>query len=73
VLPFFIEWEGSNHPSEAAAARASLLRLTARHPEPERVRRQLAVLGMALEVEPAPVPGLIALLQTPKGRVTLEG
>jgi hypothetical protein len=36
-------------------------------------RNRLAALGLEIPVERAPVPGFIAVLMTPKGRVTLTG
>jgi hypothetical protein len=46
--------------------------LVVRHPRPEEVRRILVELGLEVPVELASEPGLSAILETPKGRVSLE-
>jgi len=70
VVPFFIDWMDSPHPSSTAVEGLALLELRARHPEPERVAGLLARLGVELSVS-AGSPALIARLETPRGVVEL--
>jgi glyoxalase-like protein len=72
IVPFFIDWTDSPHPSRAAARGASLIALRAEHPEPERVREMLAGLAVDLQVEAGAQPALIASLRTPRGLVDLS-
>ena len=72
VLPFFIDWGVSPHPSLDAPRGVSLRRLRAEHPDAPRVRERLVQLGLDLPVEPGPAPALIATLATPRGEVELR-
>lgn len=72
ILPFFIDWQSSSHPAANAAGGAELISFFAEHPEPERVRRSLATLGLDLEVRPAPAPALVAALRTARGEFQLR-
>jgi hypothetical protein len=78
LLPFFIEWGGTEHPSRSAPGGCRLVRFTLHHPSPADLRRRLRALGLdpagpAVTVEAAPAPHLSALLDTPRGRVELAG
>lgn len=72
IVPFFIDWGESPHPSEAAAPGATLVGLRAEHPDPERVSEMLAAVGIALDVRAAATPALVAELDTPRGKVELR-
>jgi hypothetical protein len=72
IVPFFIDWGQSPHPSRSAAAGVTLVGLRAQHPEPERVRQILHQLKIDLPVEPGPAAALIATLETARGRVELR-
>jgi hypothetical protein len=72
VVPFFIEWDrDALHPSSDAPRGCSLVSLELRHPEPDRVTRFLAAVGIEAVVALAPVPALVAVLDTPKGRIVI--
>jgi len=78
LLPFFIEWGGTEHPSRSAPRGCRLERFTLHHPSPADLRRRLRAVGLdlsdpAVTVEAAPTPRLSALLHTPRGRVELAG
>lgn len=45
VLPFFIDWRGSVHPSSTLAADAQLQQVTLGHPDPEGLAAVFAVFG----------------------------
>lgn len=72
-LPTLIQW-GSQHPAHRIADSALALRsLRLRHPEAAALTRALAAAGVdsaAVRVE-AGAPALMALLDTPRGPVTL--
>ena len=73
LVPTMIEWRG-RHPAETLPDLGlRLVALAGEHPEPARVRRTLAALGLAetLKVTYGPVPRLAAMLRTPRGMVTL--
>ncbi len=71
ILPFFIDWQSSSHPAASAAAGAALISFSGEHPEPERVKRSLAALGLDLEVRPGPAPALVAVFRTARGEFHL--
>lgn len=72
VLPFLIDWGTSPHPSKSAPAGVRLVELRAQHPDPDQVRSALDALGLHLRVDEGPEPALVAVLDTPKGRVVLR-
>jgi hypothetical protein len=72
LVPFFIDWGETPHPAASAAAGATLIALRAEHPEPEKVQRMLAALGLQLPVVKAGKPSLIATIAGPRGRVDLR-
>jgi hypothetical protein len=71
-IPFFIEWDReSAHPSSGAPRGCHLLGFDLRHPQPDLVTGRLAALGIEVVVAEASAPGLVAVLDTPSGRVTI--
>ena len=72
VVPFFIDWGESAHPSTDAPSGASLVGLVAGHPEPGRVQACFDLLGLGIPVVSAPVPQLSASIETGDGVVTLQ-
>lgn len=73
VVPFFIDWGATPHPADTLpASGVRFVGLRARHPEPAAVGRELADLGVGLEVVPGE-PGLEATLELEDGeRVVLS-
>jgi hypothetical protein len=72
VVPFFIDWGQTPHPSSTAAPGASLIALRAEHPYPEPVQNALGQLGLDLRVQRGPRPALIATVNTTRDRVELR-
>lgn len=72
LVPFFIDWGKSPHPSMSAPGGLALVSLRGQHEEPAAIRRQLAAVGIDLPVERGPRSTLIATLQTPGGLVELR-
>jgi hypothetical protein len=72
VIPFFIDWGASPHPSQTSAQGAMLTELRAEHPDCERVQRALRMLGLHMAVTPGPRPALIAIVDGRHGHVELR-
>jgi hypothetical protein len=72
IVPFFIDWGRTPHPSAGAVQGASLIGLRAEHPNPERVRDLLARLELRLGVQRGETPALVATIAGPRGRVELR-
>lgn len=76
VVPFFIDWRDSRHPSRALDADCRLESLTLGHPDGQTLRRQLDVLldtqDGRLAVVTTSVASLSARLATPRGNVVLN-
>ncbi len=72
LIPFFIDWGETTSPAQGAAEGCSLRELRGIHPDPEEIRLELAGLGLDLPIDRGSVPGLVAILDTPKGRVELR-
>jgi hypothetical protein len=73
LVPFFIEWHGATHPADDAAPGLHLHGLHAEAPEAEALRAVLEALDVRLPVRPAPAARLVAVLDTPRGRIELTG
>lgn len=71
VMPFFIDWASTRHPSTTAAQGGSLDAFRATHPHPESIWAALAALGVSLEVARGDGEALRASISGPAGRVTL--
>ena len=71
LVPFFIDWGSSPHPSTTAATGATLVDLRAEHPDAARVQEMMHAIGVELPVTRGSSPALIATIEGPKGRVTL--
>lgn len=72
LVPYFIDWGNSPHPSATAARGATLVQLRAEHPDAPRVQKMLDALGLHLHVEQGSAPALIATIDSPRGRVELR-
>ena len=72
LIPFFIDWGRTPHPSATAAPGATLVALRAEHPDAARVQAMLGGAGIALDVRPGKSPALIATVTGPRGRVDLR-
>ncbi len=63
LLPFFIDWMGSPHPSGQLAPQLACTGLALAHPDPEGLRQALDALGgrpADVRIEPAAAPALTA-------------
>lgn len=74
VLPSLIEWREGRHPAAALPeSGVRLLTLAAAHPEPALIRSTVAALALSdtITITYGTAPRLAAMLQTPRGPVTL--
>jgi hypothetical protein len=72
LVPFLIDWGDTPHPSAGAPGGCSLVSLRAEHPAPDGIEAMLEALGVELDVARGPEAALIAVLDTPNGRVELR-
>jgi len=72
IVPFLIDWGSTAHPAATLPKGCVLADLRAEHPDANRVRGGLSVLGLDLPVVSGPVPALIATIKTPHGKVELR-
>jgi hypothetical protein len=72
VVPFFIDWGSSPHPSSTAVGGVRLISLRGEHPEPERAIERLAAVGLTMNVSLADQPAIVATLETSSGLVELR-
>ena len=71
-MPFFIQWgQGVTHPAQDSPAGCRLAGFELRHPDPAALREALARFGIDAVVTKSDRPQLAAVLETPKGNVTL--
>jgi len=72
VVPFFIDWGESDHPSRTSPHGVQLVALRVEHPDDRRVQDMLRRLNFDLPVTHGASPGIIASLEGPLGRVELR-
>lgn len=72
VVPFFIDWGQSPHPSRSAAKGATLVELRAEHPRDRDIHWMYQTLGIQIPVSAAPEPALVAIVEGRLGRVDLR-
>jgi hypothetical protein len=72
VVPFVIDWLDTQHPSESVPRGVTMVGLSIVHPDPGSVRPALQALGVAIPVFEGVEPALVAVLDTPSGRVHLR-
>lgn len=72
LVPFLIDWGGTPSPAQQAARGCRLIALRAVHPKVPTVASLLYALEVDLALDPAPAAALVAILDTPLGRVELR-
>lgn len=73
VVPFFIDWGASRHPSDDLDAAASLLSVRVEHPEADRVSGLFSAMGVPATAVLGHPPRVVATLKGPNGIVELSG
>ena len=71
LVPFLIDWRGSPTPAESLGHPIALVELTAESPDVDASRRMLEVIGVELPVRTGSDDRLLAVLETPNGRLEL--
>ena len=71
VLPFFIDWGITSHPTRTAAGGLRLASFRAAHPDPATMAALLTASGEALTVDYGPEPALTAVICGPGGTMVL--
>jgi len=71
LLPFFINWGNSLHPSESLPLAGSLKKIFGTHPQPDLIQKYWHVLGIPYEIKYSAHPQLHAWIQTKKGLIKL--
>jgi hypothetical protein len=71
LIPFFIDWGTSPHPSATAPRGATLISVRAEHPDAERTQKMLDALGLDLRVQKGSAPAIIATIVIPPA--TIQG
>ena len=69
LVPILIDWRTDRHPAKTSPKGCTLIELYGEHPQPETIRPILAALGVTLDSRQAATPALVAVLDTPKGRI----
>jgi hypothetical protein len=72
IVPFFIDWGKTPHPADSAVNGGRIVALAAEHPQPDAVTKSLRALGLDLAVAAAATPALVAVIETPRGRVEIR-
>src|SRR5262249_5361210 len=72
LIPYFIDWGSSPHPSVTATKGVTLIGLRAEHPDAHQVAQMFKVLKLDLSVTRGPKPALIATFDSPNGKVELR-
>jgi hypothetical protein len=73
LVPFFIEWHGDSHLADEGPPGLRLKEFRGETPEAQGLRAVLEALDVRLAVRKAPSARLVAVLDTPRGRVELTG
>jgi hypothetical protein len=73
LVPFFIQWHDDLHPANEAAPGLRLHALRAETPQVEGLRAVLKALDVRLAVVKASTARLVAVVDSPRGRVELVG
>jgi len=72
LVPFFIDWGKTPHPTTGLPRDCVLIALRAEHPDPNRIKSELSTLGLSIRVDSGSKPALVATIRTPKGEVELR-
>ena len=72
LAPFFIDWGTTEHPTVGSPKGARLISLRAQYPTPQPMQAVFDSLDIPFIVEGGAEPALIAVLDTPRGRIELR-
>ena len=69
IIPFFLNWKKTIHPSKTLPQAGEILAFKAIHPNPEKIKKQLKKLDVTLLVEKGSRPHLEATIRTLAGKI----
>ncbi len=72
LIPFFIDWMDSEHPAESAPLGGKLAGLEIHSPQADDLKRLFATLKLDVAVKKSETPGVVAVLESGKGRIELR-
>ncbi|HHM20676.1 MAG TPA: VOC family protein [Bacteroidetes bacterium] len=72
VLPFVIDWKGTDHPARSLPQVCQLVELRGEHPTPWFIETAIHSLNVGMKMGVADEPAITAIIETPKGRVELS-
>lgn len=72
AIPFLISWGDTPHPAKAVPRAGDLVALEIQHPEPEKLRESLKILGVTVKITMALETKIIAKIKTENGIIILE-
>ena len=67
LMPFFINWKGSVHPTSSLANKCQLVELKMQHPRAEEIMKIFKALGIKQEVVKSDEVSMEAVLETKRG------
>ncbi|HWP64502.1 MAG TPA: VOC family protein [Candidatus Limnocylindria bacterium] len=73
LVPFFIDWHDGGHPADDAPEGLTLVSFVIEAPRPEHLSVVLATLDVDVEVREAEAERLVAVIDSPLGRLQLVG
>lgn len=72
LIPYLIDWGAVPHPTTRATAGCQLTEFRGEHPDPDAVLQMLDALGVELPLRQADSAALVAVIETPRGVLTLR-
>ncbi|MGE0684223.1 MAG: VOC family protein [Candidatus Binatia bacterium] len=72
LVPILIEWRTDRHPAKTSPKGCTLVEFHGEHPQPDTIRPMLDAFGVILDIRQATAPALVAILDTPRGRLELR-
>jgi hypothetical protein len=72
LVPFVIDWGATAHPAVTSPRGVQLVGLRAQHPQSQTLQPIFDALGVPLKIEQGSDVALIAVLDTPRGRIELR-
>lgn len=73
LIPFFIDWGDTPHPSATSEQGAHLVGMVVEHPEPARLRKLYRELGVNVPVRYGKQPSILAVIEKGENKVMLRG
>ena len=72
IIPFFINWGDTTHPSLHGKGGVQLLSLELQHPQQQRIAQIADILELEVNVATADQPRIVAQIECPRGKVILS-